>query len=91
MAHQLALRVCAGAGRSALLRHAVRSRLQVVDPRLSQTIAGIHFSNPLGLAAGFDKNRRGLKLLGWLGFGHVEIGSISAYPSRDNPRPRLFP
>ncbi len=88
--HTMTLRACAAAGRSALLLQVVRSRLRVVDPRLGQTIAGIRFENPIGLAAGFDKNGVAVKMLGALGFGHVEIGSISAYPSQGNSRPRLF-
>jgi dihydroorotate dehydrogenase (fumarate)/dihydroorotate dehydrogenase len=63
---------------------------QVTSPRLAQTIAGIRFDNPLGLAAGFDKNGVALGMLGSLGFGHIEIGSISAHSSQGNPRPRLF-
>jgi dihydroorotate dehydrogenase len=88
--HGITLRACAAAGRSTLLQRFVRSGLRVVDPRLVQTIAGIHFENPIGLAAGFDKNGAALEMLGALGFGHVEIGSISAYPSQGNSRPRLF-
>lgn len=88
--HQMTLRACAVAGRSELLKRVVRSRLRVTDPRLVQTIAGIRFENPLGLAAGFDKNGVALEMLGVLGFGFIEIGSISAYPSLGNPRPRLF-
>src|SRR5437764_1367272 len=60
------------------------------DPRLSVDIAGLRFSNPIGLAAGFDKSGRAVSLLSSFGFGHVDIGSISADPSRGNPRPRLF-
>ena len=60
------------------------------DPRLRTTLAGIPLANPLGLAAGFDKNGRAVAMLGAMGFGHVEIGSVSAWPSDGNPRPRLF-
>lgn len=88
--HTLTLRACEIAGGSGWLRRAARARWAFHDPRLSQTIAGIHFENPIGLAAGFDKNGHAIELMGELGFGHVEIGSISAYPSKGNPRPRLF-
>jgi dihydroorotate dehydrogenase len=88
--HGMTLRACAMVGRSALLRRVVRSRLRVASSSLEQTIAGIHFENPIGLAAGFDKNGVAFGMLGALGFGHVEIGSISAYPSEGNSRPRLF-
>jgi dihydroorotate dehydrogenase len=62
----------------------------VDDPRLAVEVAGLRFATPLGLAAGFDKSARAVPLLAALGFGHVEVGSISADPSGGNPRPRLF-
>jgi dihydroorotate dehydrogenase len=62
----------------------------VQDPRLRTTLAGIALENPLGLAAGFDKNGRAVGMLGEMGFGHLEIGSVSAHPSDGNPKPRLF-
>ncbi len=88
--HSFALRGSAWAGRLPLCRPLLRSCLSVRDPSLRQTIAGIEFENPIGLAAGFDKNGSSVEFLGSLGFGHVEIGSISAYPSTGNSRPRLF-
>jgi len=88
--HNLTLRSCEIAGAFDWIRRAARARWSFRDPRLSQTIAGIYFENPIGLAAGFDKNGRAIELMGELGFGHVEIGSISAHPSKGNPRPRLF-
>jgi dihydroorotate dehydrogenase len=51
---------------------------------------GLRFPNRFGLAAGFDKNAIGLRGLGALGFGHVEIGTVTARPQPGNPRPRLF-
>src|ERR687893_2432073 len=89
-AHDLAVRASELSGRSALARRAARRALRVRDPRLRTTVAGMELENPLGLAAGFDKNGRAARMLGALGFGHVEIGSVSAHPSDGNPRPRLF-
>jgi dihydroorotate dehydrogenase len=60
------------------------------DRRLAVEVAGLRFATPLGLAAGFDKSARAVPLLASLGFGHVEIGSVSSDPSPGNPRPRLF-
>ncbi len=61
------------------------------DPRLRVSIAGIEFPNPVGLAPGFDKNGIAVEALGALGFGAIEVGSVSAYPSAGNAqRPRLF-
>ncbi len=51
---------------------------------------GLQFPHPLGLAAGFDKNALGIDALGALGFGHVEVGTVTAHPQPGNPTPRLF-
>ncbi len=67
------------------------ARLSAVkDARLESRVAGLRFPTPLGLAAGFDKSGTAIDMLAALGFGFVEIGSISIDPSRGNPRPRLF-
>ncbi len=51
---------------------------------------GLRFPSPFGLAAGFDKEAAGIRGLGVLGFGHVEVGTITAVPQPGNPKPRLF-
>ncbi len=51
---------------------------------------GLTFPNPLGLAAGFDKNAVGIDALAALGFGHVEVGTVTALAQPGNPKPRLF-
>lgn len=51
---------------------------------------GLRFGSPFGLAAGFDKDAAGIRGLGILGFGHVEVGTITALPQPGNPKPRLF-
>jgi dihydroorotate dehydrogenase len=89
-AHNLTLAASALGGRSALVRRAAGRALTVRDPRLETSLAGLPLSNPLGLAAGFDKNARAVPMLGALGFGHLEIGSVSADASDGNPQPRLF-
>lgn len=88
--HGAAIRCAELAGSSAPLCAALDRRLAPDDARLAVQIAGLRFRTPLGLAAGFDKSARAVTLLGALGFGHVEVGSISAEPSAGNPRPRLF-
>jgi dihydroorotate dehydrogenase len=60
------------------------------DPRLAVRVAGIDFPNPLGLAAGFDKNGAAPDAMLALGFGFVEIGTLTPLPQAGNPRPRLF-
>ncbi|MBI2083609.1 MAG: quinone-dependent dihydroorotate dehydrogenase [Deltaproteobacteria bacterium] len=60
------------------------------NPTLRRQLFGVEFPNPLGLAAGFDKN--GVALPAWqaLGFGFVEVGTVTAKPQTGNPKPRLF-
>jgi len=56
----------------------------------AKTLWGIEFSNPVGLAAGLDKNADYLDALGMLGFGFVEVGTVTPLPQPGNPQPRLF-
>ncbi|GGD85470.1 quinone-dependent dihydroorotate dehydrogenase [Microbacterium murale] len=60
------------------------------DPQLQVQALGLTFDSPFGVAAGFDKNAVGVRGLAALGFGHVEIGTITAIAQDGNPRPRLF-
>ena len=60
------------------------------DPHLKSEVCGIQFPNPIGLAPGYDKNGQAIKGLSAMGFGHLEIGSISRDSSPGNPKPRLF-
>jgi dihydroorotate dehydrogenase len=60
------------------------------DPILLIECAGLHFRNPVGLAAGFDKRGVLLGPMAALGFGHVEVGTVTPRPQPGNPRPRLF-
>jgi dihydroorotate dehydrogenase len=68
----------------------MRNHFQVQDPSLSKTVFGLHFPNPVGLGAGFDKNAAHLDGLEMLGFGFVEIGTVTPKPQAGNPQPRLF-
>jgi dihydroorotate dehydrogenase len=54
------------------------------------TVAGITFPNPIGLAAGFDKNGKWINELSMLGFGHIEVGTVTPMPQPGNEKPRLF-
>jgi dihydroorotate dehydrogenase len=60
------------------------------DPRLAQTIAGLTFPNPLGMAAGYDKNAEVPEALIRLGFGFTEIGTVTPRAQEGNPKPRIF-
>ncbi|MBE9129202.1 quinone-dependent dihydroorotate dehydrogenase [Coleofasciculus sp. LEGE 07081] len=72
----------------------LQSRLQQVfcyaDPRLEQTLWGLKFPNPLGLAAGFDKNGVAARVWEIFGFGYAELGTVTLHPQPGNPPPRLF-
>src|SRR6202012_5608436 len=60
------------------------------DPRLAIDVLGLAFTNPIGLAAGFDKNGEAFAAMGKLGFGFVECGTVTPRPQSGNPKPRLF-
>ncbi len=60
------------------------------DPKLAVRAFGMNFPNPIGMAAGFDKNAEVPDALLRLGFGFVEIGTVTPKPQAGNPRPRLF-
>ena len=60
------------------------------DPRLQQTVAGLVFPNPVGMAAGYDKNAEVPGALLRLGFGFTEIGTVTPLPQAGNPKPRIF-
>lgn len=90
LVHQGTVEFCRWLGAIPGLPSLTRSLFEVRDETLHTEVAGLRFSNPLGLAAGWDKNGRALRMLNSLGFGFAEIGSVSARPSAGNPRPRLF-
>jgi dihydroorotate dehydrogenase len=68
----------------------VLERLAAPAPSLRTTAFGVEFPSPFGLAAGFDKEGRGIEALAELGFGHVEVGTITGQAQPGNPKPRLF-
>jgi dihydroorotate dehydrogenase len=76
------------------LRHLLKKRFLVTDPALAVTLTqGGHtltFPNPVGLAAGFDKNAQAVRGLEALGFGFMEVGTITPLPQPGNPKPRIF-
>lgn len=65
-------------------------QFKVSDPSLSKTVFGLDFQNPVGLGAGFDKNAAHLDALAMLGFGFIEIGTVTPKPQAGNVKPRLF-
>lgn len=65
-------------------------RYTAPDPSLKVRALGLEFPSPFGLAAGFDKNAEGIMGLGELGFGHVEVGTVTRHAQPGNPTPRMF-
>ncbi len=87
-AHHLAvavIRAIPALGLTGLVRRFTRP-----DPALAVETLGLRFESPFGMAAGFDKDARSIRGLWALGFGHVEIGTVTAIAQEGNPKPRLF-
>jgi dihydroorotate dehydrogenase len=68
----------------------LQQSLCFADPRLEQKLWGLHFPNPVGLAAGFDKDAAATNIWSNLGFGFAEMGTVTFHPQPGNPPPRLF-
>ncbi len=92
--HERVLGGLASASRSPALTRAIAIASEVaagpVSPTLAREVFGLRFPNPIGLAAGFDKNAVAVPALAALGFGFVEVGTVTRLPQPGNPRPRLF-
>ena len=88
-AHRVALRALSLAAATAPGRTALRARFAVpaADP---VEVFGLRFPNRVGLAAGYDKDGDGWRGLACLGFGHIEVGTVTPRPQPGNPRPRVF-
>lgn len=69
---------------------ALKALFQFEHPKLEREFSGIRFKNPVGLAAGFDKNGEWVDELAALGFGFVEVGTVTPVAQDGNPKPRLF-
>lgn len=82
--HELSIDLIGAGGRLGL------NRLLCKSPRLPVTVMGLEFANPVGLAAGLDKNGDAIDGFAQLGFGFVEIGTVTPRPQPGNPQPRLF-
>ena len=89
-AHGLAFALGGLAQRVPGLMPALQSALGKPDPLQARTVMGLRFTSPVGLAAGLDKGAQLLPLWKALGFGYVEIGTVTPRPQPGNPKPRLF-
>jgi len=74
-------------GKSPLLRGLLKLFYNYENPMLKTEVFGIKFKNPIGIAGGFDKNAKLIQILPSIGFGFVEVGSVTARPYKGNPRP----
>jgi dihydroorotate dehydrogenase len=72
------------------LRRLLQRWLAPHDSVLASTVFGVRFAGPVGLAAGFDKDGKGLHTWGALGFGYAEVGTVTAQAQPGNPQPRMF-
>lgn len=87
--HAIRMALLRFVGYMPLGKWALRKSLAPSDTSLEREVMGIHFRNPIGIAAGFDSNGDYLTELGAAGFGFVEIGSVTPRPQPGTPRPRL--
>jgi len=88
--HDRALASVESFGKSRIAIDAIESIFGIEEGQLRQTVFGVTFPNPVGLAAGFDKNAVGVKFWPALGFGFAEIGSVTAHAQYGNQLPRMF-
>ena len=88
--HYKVLRWLTKAYNTGLGKKYLTSNYSYNHPSLEKTVFGIHFKNPVGLAAGFDKDAKYIEQLSCLGFGFIEIGTLTPKPQDGNEKPRLF-
>jgi dihydroorotate dehydrogenase len=88
-AHNLTLTILRVAGSSSVLR-AIVNRIFTPKKHKPVHVFGLTFPNPIGLAAGYDKDGLAWRGLACLGFGHIEVGTVTPRPQPGNPRPRLY-
>jgi dihydroorotate dehydrogenase len=95
LVHRRSLELLAGVDRNTLplaglTKASWRQWFCLEDPRLHQNLWGLDFANPIGLAAGFDKDGIAAGIWPFLGFGFAELGTVTYHPQPGNPLPRLF-
>ena len=89
-AHHLSMQGLNHAASIPFIKKQLAAQFQYPEKNLAKTCFGLHFPNPVGLGAGFDKNAAYLNELEMLGFGFVEIGTVTPKPQAGNAQPRLF-
>ena len=88
--HHFSFRVLHLAGKIPGVNTLLRTGFVFEDKRLARTLFGLHFPNPVGLAAGFDKDAKLIDELACFGFGFIEIGTLTPKGQTGNDKPRLF-
>ena len=88
--HAAVMKCGSYAARFAPMRALLERCFSIEDSRLAVRVLGLEFRNPIGLAAGFDKDCTAVDLFAALGFGHIEIGTVTSQSQLGNPRPRIF-
>ncbi|WP_282019083.1 quinone-dependent dihydroorotate dehydrogenase [Salegentibacter mishustinae] len=88
--HHFTFKTLKKLGKTAAFRSIIKKKFQVEDPRLEREVFGLKFKNPVGLAAGFDKDAKLFRELSDLGFGFIEIGTVTPKPQPGNEKKRLF-
>ncbi|MCL6257801.1 quinone-dependent dihydroorotate dehydrogenase [Aquiflexum sp. TKW24L] len=73
-----------------IVKNIIEALYDYQNPILEREVFGLHFKNPVGLAAGFDKDAKLIDEMAMLGFGFIEIGTLTPKPQEGNPQPRLF-
>jgi dihydroorotate dehydrogenase len=89
-AHAVAMRLLDTAAVFPPARRLLRAWFANTDAALKTQALGLEFPNPVGLAAGFDKDGKHIRALACLGFGFIEVGTVTPRPQTGNPQPRLF-
>lgn len=89
-AHNLSLNALRVVGQLPMTNDLLHKLFDVNDSRLHAEAFGLEFKNPVGLAAGYDKNGIALAGLSGLGFGHIEVGTVTLKPQAGNPKPRVY-
>ncbi|MCH5329988.1 MAG: quinone-dependent dihydroorotate dehydrogenase [Alistipes sp.] len=89
-AHNFILWLLRLAGHIPAGRWLLRKCYAVEHPSLEREVFGLHFKNPIGVAAGFDRNAEVYRELAAMGFGFVEVGTVTPRPQTGNPKPRIF-
>ncbi len=90
IAHTLSMVLLSVISRSPALVRALHQHYTIQHPALERTLWGLRFPNPVGLAAGYDKDGLALPALAALGFGSIEVGTVTWHAQPGNPRPRVF-